>query len=570
MTNFVNKIWILLTPREKLFVLIIFIMMLISSVLELLGIGLIMPVIALLSRPELIEQNKYLHFAYTITNSTSHIGFLIKLCFLLIFLYFIKNAFLTFQCYLQTQFVLNKGASLANKLFSNYIHAPYKYHLKHNSGYLLGNINMVQEFAVNAIVPLLIIFTEFFVVSAIFIMLLYLSPITTICLIISALVIVTGIYFPLRNINYKLGKASQVEMLEINKCALQGIKVIKESKVRNAEDYFARKYKKHRSVYSKTIAQRVFLGNVPRFLIEILVVLLGFGTLLILIMNNNSLGNIILTISLFAASVIRLMPSMTRIQYNLAMLRQYSHSFNIFFDDIFNFETENKTNLNVPFQFKNTIVLNNISFAYENMKENVISSLNLTIEKNMSIALVGPTGCGKTTLADIILGLLKPSVGNLEVDNIDINNNLAGWQQIIGYVPQSIFLLDDTVRANVAFGVESKEIDDNRVKECLKLAQILCFIESLYDGINSVVGENGVRLSGGQRQRIGIARALYHKPQLIILDEATSSLDNDTEKAFIDALNMLKGKLTIIMIAHRLTTVENCDRIINMRNNKKT
>ena len=310
------------------------------------------------------------------------------------------------------------------------------------------------------------------------------------------------------------------------------------------------------------------LGNLPRFMIEAFIVSLGMGVLLLLVAMGKPLGSIILTLSLFAVSAIRLMPSMTRIHYNLTRIKQYTHGFNMLFKDISNFETEHKKSSPENIPFNSLIEIKNVSFAYENSKKMIFKDFSLTVKKNASVALVGPTGCGKTTMVDLILGLLKPKSGTIEVDGEKINNFLRTWQKKIGYVPQFIYLLDDTVKANVAFGEPADKIDDDRVSECLRLAQILDFVENLPDGIDHQIGENGIQLSGGQRQRIGIARALYINPEVLILDEATSSLDNDTEKAFIDALNNLKGTLTIIMIAHRLSTVENCDKIVKLAKNQ--
>jgi ABC-type multidrug transport system fused ATPase/permease subunit len=234
------------------------------------------------------------------------------------------------------------------------------------------------------------------------------------------------------------------------------------------------------------------------------------------------------------------------------------------FEDISGIKPEITSAGDSEIVFNREIRLDSVAFQYSGAEKPVIEDFTLDIPKNSSVAFVGPTGCGKTTLADLVTGLLKPTSGKVLVDGADIAGNLRSWRRKIGYVPQFIFLLDDTVRANVAFGVPESEFDDARVVECLKLAQIYDFVSELSNGIEHVVGENGIQLSGGQRQRIGIARALYNDPEVLILDEATSALDNETEQAFIDALRTLKGKLTMIMIAHRMTTVENCDDVVRL------
>jgi ABC-type multidrug transport system fused ATPase/permease subunit len=276
-------------------------------------------------------------------------------------------------------------------------------------------------------------------------------------------------------------------------------------------------------------------------------------------------GSILLTLTLLAVSLIRMMPSMSRIQYNLTTVRHNLHAFNNIYEDLKNLspviiESSDKE----PLCFKDKIEIKNVDFAYEGAEENIFTDFSLTIPFASSVAFVGTTGCGKTTLVDIILGLLKPIKGKILVDGRSIEENLPSWREKIGYVPQFIFLLDSSIAENVAWGVNRDKIDEQKIRKCLEKAQILDFVESLPDKLKTNVGENGVCLSGGQRQRIGIARALYRDPEVLVLDEATSALDNETENAFVEALDSLRGKLTIIMIAHRLTTIKNCDKIIRM------
>ena len=564
MLSILKKFWRNLSFRERVFSLFLIAMMCVSSLFEMLGIGLILPIVAVLAKPELMEQNRYLAMIYRIFNPSSHESFVVALCLALIALFVVKNLFLAFQCYIQTRFTLRKGAELANKMFSNYIHAPYRYHLNKNSGYLLGNVGLATTLSHCILFPFMLLCTEAAVVTVITATLLILAPWITLGLILAITLISLAIYYPLRRINYVLGRTMQHESLEINKFALQGLKAIKESKIRNTEDFFAAEHEVHRNAYNTVFAKLLFMGNLPRFMIEAMIVAAGLSTLVILIISGKAPGSVVLILTLFAASTIRLMPSLSRIHYNLTTIKQYSYSFGALFSDIENFDVETKKDLGHQMAFSKKISLKDIAFGYENQHTTVLEDFSLDIPRNSSVALVGATGCGKTTLVDIITGLLKPTRGSVEVDGANIEDNLAGWQRMIGYVPQFIFLLDDTVRANVAFGLPPDSIDDKKVSECLRLAQILEFVESLPEGINHQIGENGIQLSGGQRQRIGIARALYNNPQVLILDEATSSLDNDTEKAFVDALKTLHGKLTIIMIAHRLTTVENCDKIVKM------
>lgn len=532
--------------------------------LEIVGIGLIMPVIALLSKPELIEQNEYLKFAKKVINPSSDESFILILCSLIIVLFLFKNSFLALQNYIQAKFIFAKGTDLADQLFDNYINAPYTFHLTHNSGHLMGSLGLSASVCSSMLLPSMTLFTESLVVGFVLIMLLVMSPLVTLCLVFCIGVLLISIYFPFRNFNRQLGEGQRIESLEISKIRLQSLKAIKETKIRNVESFFRRKHCEHVRAQNNISANISFMGNLPRFLIEAMIVTLGVGTLIILILTGKALGSITLILSLFAVSLVRLMPSMSRIQYSLTTIR---HGLGVFYplqQELTLLDREEKISRKSVFTFNNHIEIKNLRFKYSDHTPEIFHDFNLKILKNSSVAFVGPTGCGKTTLVDIILGLLKPNHGMVLVDAVNIEENLPKWQKRIGYVPQFIFLLDDTVKANVAFGVPEDSINEKRVEECLEAAQILDFVKSLPKGFNNLVGDNGIRLSGGQRQRVGIARALYHQPEILILDEATSALDNDTEKAFVDALKVLHGIITIIIVAHRMTTVKNCDKIIEL------
>ena len=307
-----------------------------------------------------------------------------------------------------------------------------------------------------------------------------------------------------------------------------------------------------------------FSGQFPRLAFETLVVMLAMGLLAALTAAGVAAGTILLTAALLAMAMFRLLPAVSRVQYNLVRIRQGLCSFDTVFHDLTRLAPERRAETAPPLVFRRTLTVEHLTFRYEPGRAPVLQDFQAEVPYHASVALVGATGCGKTTLADLILGLLTPESGRIAVDGRDIRENLASWQKLVGYVPQNVYLVDGTIRENIAFGLLPEEIDDRRIAECLTLAQLETFIASLPDGTRTMVGEQGVRLSGGQRQRIGIARALYRRPEVLILDEATSALDVETEQAFIDALRTLKGKLTILMIAHRLSTIEHCDQVIRL------
>jgi ATP-binding cassette subfamily C protein len=313
-------------------------------------------------------------------------------------------------------------------------------------------------------------------------------------------------------------------------------------------------------------------SDLPRLLIEGLVmgsVLLVVGFMLLL---KQDMQTLIPTLGLFAMAAVRLMPSMNRILSGLTSARYYSASVNNIYHDLKELEnvpsSPNERVVSESFSFNQSIKLENISFRYHGAEKDSLKDVSLTILKGQSIAFVGPSGAGKTTIVDALLGLLEPGSGRVLVDGVNINTNLAGWQQKIGYIPQPIYLSDDTIKRNVAFGVEDDKIDDEQVWTALRAAQLEDFIVSLPDKLDTLVGEHGVRISGGQRQRIGIARALYHNPEILVLDEATAALDNETESEVTKAIEALSGTKTIIAIAHRLTTVRNFDCLFFMKDGK--
>jgi ATP-binding cassette subfamily C protein len=563
MLSLLNKIRYLLTRREKIFCALIVLMMIIGAGLEVLGIGLVMPVVALLTKPELIEQNKYIHFIYKILQPESNEQFIFTLCILLVVLYFGKNLFLLLMTYCQSKLIYGKAADLSVRLYKSYINAPYTFHLDHNSAGILNNINLIQQVSGGVLLPFLMLITESAVITGIFILLLWFSPSVTIVLAATTSLGVCLLYYPLKNYNYKLGRETRNHSRGIFQSVMQGMEGIKEIKVKHCEKGFIKSFAIHETKHCNSTMLQYFSGQFPRFLIEAFIVAFGMGFVVFFVEFEANSGSAILNISLLTVSLFRLMPSMSRVQYNLSKIRGALCTFDNIYNNITNLDQEQKNNAE-PIFFKQHIKLSNITFRYNKEQSNVISNISLEIPVRKSIAIVGATGCGKTTLVDIILGLLKPCTGMVLVDDRCIEENITSWRKLIGYVPQVIYLMDDSIKANVAFGNAEDDIDEQRVIECLKISQVYDFIEELPEGINTFVGEHGLRLSGGQRQRIGIARALYHNPQVLILDEATSALDNDTEKAFVDALNALKGKLTIIIIAHRMTTVENCDEVLKL------
>ena len=565
MRYLIFKIWKLLNGKERIAMTGLVLALTFGAGLELLGIGLVMPVIALLSKPELIDQNKYLNIIYNFISPDSQQQFMFILCFGVIGIYVFKNLFMLKLTGVMSKFITSKSARFASTLFYNYINAPYAYHLKHNSASLHKKLDMIEGIYVTVCQAMLIVAADVIVILGILIMLLYCSPITTLILSFVFVVVNFVLYMPFKRYNYNVGRKYFKYSQSITKYDLQALRGIKEVIVSNCQKNLYTPYSELQKKRAKVNSKRYVVGQIPRFFIETFVVAAGLGTLVVFISMGMAHGSILLTLTLLAVSMIRMMPSMSRIQYNITLVRHNLHAFNTMYADLEDLTPVDVGSANAaPLSFSSKIELKNIDFSYEGVKEKLFTDFSLTIPHASTVAFVGTTGCGKTTLVDVVLGLLKPTEGQILVDGRDIEENLPSWRQKIGYVPQFIFLMDSSVAENVAWGINKEDIDEQKVRECLKKAQLLDFVDGLPEKLQTNVGENGVTLSGGQRQRIGIARALYRNPEVLVLDEATSALDNDTENAFVKALDTLKGKLTIIMIAHRLTTIENCDKVIDL------
>ncbi len=566
MRQLLDKFRKLLTPADKFAALRLLAAMCVGAGLEVIGISVLMPVVAVLSKPELLTENRYLRFFYGHLNPGTMQGFLLVMCGIVIVFYLLKNAFLTWMTGQQSAFIYRKAESLARRLYANYINTAYPFHLRHNSSELLNNINQLEQIISGVLLPLLLILSELAVIAALTAVLLIFTPWSTLCAGTVLLLVAAALYWPLRKYSTRTGEIRYRAGQEIFQCIMQGIGGIKETKVNNCEAYFIRCHDAAQHRFCTAGLKLYFTGQLPRLFLESFIVMLAMAVIMVFVWCGTPSGTILLSVTLMAAALFRLLPSVSRIQYNFVRIRQSFSAFDAVFRDLTGLVPENTVPPESvpPVTFQHAIRFESVNFGYAPDQPPLFHRFSLEIPRLASVALVGTTGCGKSTLVDLMLGLLKPDAGKITVDGRDIEENLVSWRSLTGYVPQFIYLADGTIRENVAFGIPPEEIDDERVWECLKTAQLDGFAASLPGGLSAEIGERGTRLSGGQRQRIGIARALYRKPEVLILDEATSALDNETERAFVEALNALKGKMTLVMIAHRLSTVEKCDRIIRL------
>lgn len=563
-----------LTSQERKQAGILLLLITIMAIMEMVGVASILPFIAVLSNPSSIDTNliliKLFQFSKLFGIETKE-QFLLALGLAVFFILVISLLFKALTNFIQIKFVQRREYSIGKRLVEGYLHQPYSWFLHRNSADLGKTIlSEVSQVIQNGISPMIEMISRAMVATLLIFLLLLSNP---------TLALISGLflggaysifYMFTRTYVSRIGKERLKSNEERFIAISEAFNAAKEIKVRGLEKKYVKKFSSSASVYARNQALVLIIAQLPRFIFEII----AFGGILIillfLISETGSLNNSLPTISLFIFACYRLMPALQQIYVSFTKVNYIKPSLNKLYYDVINLKNYDNFQDTSHLKFNKSIVLNNIYFDYPNSSRTTLKDINLTIHAKSTIGLIGTTGSGKTTTIDIILGLLFPQKGNIEIDSqIITNKNIRSWQKIIGYVPQQIYLSDDTIISNIAFGIDQEDIDYQAVIRASKIANLHKFVtEELDDQYNTRIGERGIRLSGGQRQRIGIARALYHKPQLLILDEATSSLDNLTEQVVMDAVNNLHKDITIILVAHRLNTVKNCDMIYKFEKGK--
>ena len=562
-----KKLLFLLSAHERSRAGLLLIMIIIMSLLDMIGVASILPFIAVLTNPNLIETNNILNLVFQISNSfgvQTNQEFLIFLGALAFLMLITSLTFKSFFVFIQTRFIFMREFSIGKRLVEGYLHQPYSWFLSHHSADLGKTIlSEVSKVIVNGIKPLIELIGKGVLVIFIIALLIIVDPKLIFVVVLSLGCAYLLIFYSVRNYLTKIGdkrlKSNQSRFTAVS----EAFGAAKEVKVGSLEKFFINKFSNSSQTYSKTQALSIVIGQLPRYILESI----AFGGIILLIIykmsQNDNFNNSLPIISLYVLAGYRLMPALQQIYSSFTQLTFAGPSINKLYSDLNNLKAYEKDQGQNNLTFNKAITLNHVDYNYPNTSRTALKDINLSIPLNSIVGLIGPTGCGKTTTVDIILGLLEPKNGTLEVDGkVITEQNSKAWQRLIGYVPQQIYLSDDTIMANIAFGVEYKDIDQDMIKQVSKIANLHDFvIEELPKQYQTIVGERGIRLSGGQRQRIGIARALYHNPKVLILDEATSALDNQTEEAVMKSINNISKDITIILIAHRLNTVENCDII---------
>lgn len=564
----------ILPPRQKQVIGILFVMMLIGAALETISTSMILPIISAATSEDAIPGNKYMRAVYNFLGVDSTNQFLTVLVIALVILYVFKNVYLFFMYYLQYRFVYNGQYNASRALFKEYVNRPYEYFLDASTSKVIRNIVSDVNGTYNLILTYLQLCTEGIVFVALFALSLIASPVMTIIMAIfigAVLLVNKKILGPIQR---RFGHEVRTNSANVTKWLLQAMDGMKETKVLNREKYFVDQYEGSAGRLNMIQRQQQTISNLPRLLVET-VIMCGILSMVAMFLSsgdNIGLGSTFGQLALLATVAIRIMPSSNRIITAINNIAYYEPSLNAvehIIEHAYEIDTEHMyTSYERPasIPFTKEVRFENVTYRYPNTDVDILKDANLTIPLGKSIGLIGPSGAGKSTTVDVLLGLLEPASGKVTVDGFDISENLPGWYNNIGYVPQMMFMLDDSILHNVAYGVPDDQIDIDRVWEVLKEAQIDDYVRSIPEGLNSSIGERGIRISGGQRQRIGIARALYNDPDIMIFDEATSALDNDTEKAIMEAIESLHGRKTLVIVAHRLSTIHNCDAVYKVDN----
>ena len=563
--NIAFKFFYLLSPKQKKELLLVFSLLFIGTLMEMVGIGVLVPLFSLFSG---VKDFKYIDYLVGSKDLSSE-GRILYLISVIVLFYFIKFLFLIFLSWKQSSFISNLALKLTSDLFKGYLHQPYLFHIQNNSSILLRNLQSELGQFTTYIQAAVLLILELMTIIGIGSVLVYNQPLAAF---ISAFFLLIVLYFFNKFTKNKIlawGNIRQYQAEKITKHFIQGLSGIKEIKFFQKETFFFNEVEEILKVNANISSKYLTIGQIPRYFLEFMALLGIFIIVIVMQIKGLNSQSIFPILGLYLAASFRIIPSINRILNSIQTMKYLNPVIDVLYNE---FKSINnifdKSIQSQVISFNREIKFDKICFKYPDTKINVINDFTISINKGQTIGIIGQSGSGKSTLIDILLGLYQPESGQILVDEIDINKNIRNWQKKIGYVPQNVFLLDDTIKANVAFGIDKNLIDDIAVNNALKSAQLSIFIDSISDGVNAIVGEKGVKISGGQKQRIGIARALYFNPEILVLDEATSALDNENESNFMNTILMLKKSKTIFIVAHRLSTLKSCDIIFEISNGK--
>lgn len=574
----IKQVYEILDKSDRRQVVIVFINIFISAMLETLSVGSIVPFVGAIMSPEILRENQYIEMLCRITGINSDVELLAILGGGLIGVFLLKNVYLIFSSYMQIKFRYCIQEKLSVRMLNSYLKRPYSYFINVNSSEIIRGIGCDVGCVKDMIESLLMLLTQFTTILMISIYLFIMDSVMTIGVLVTSCICVILITIIFRKRVKELGVIQREANASVSKYAYEIITGVKEILVMQRQTKFADLYKREYSKTRKSNVAYATISSCPSKVIETVYVAGLVIFICIRIVIGLDANTFVPQLSAFALGGMKMLPSISAVSAQITAMAFLKPGVNAAYaniKEVEKYEAEKKIYISQRENDKRCAVdefrmikINDLCWSYNDNSPLILDKLSLCIERGESIAFIGESGSGKTTLVDIILGLFKPQIGGVTLDGVDIYSIPQRWSKMIAYVQQSIFLVDDTIKHNIAFGIPDDEIDENRVWEALEQAQMKDYVLNKPEGINTVVGERGVKFSGGQRQRIAIARALYNNPEILILDEATAALDNETEEAVLESIEALQGKKTLIIVAHRLTTIRNCDKIYEIKDGK--
>ncbi|SDA43035.1 ABC-type multidrug transport system, ATPase and permease component [Butyrivibrio sp. INlla18] len=578
MRKIYKKVMRLLDAKQKRQMVGIVFMMLIGGVLESLGIALIVPIMKVVVSPEKVQESKYLSFIYNGLNltSTTQLAAIIMVALILVFV--VKNVFLYFLNVVQLRFVYTNQFATSRRMMINFMQRPYEYYLNADTSVIQRNITSDVNNMYGLILSSLQLISEVIVFTCLVAFLVSTDAEMTLSIALLLVVVLLVIKYFIKPVMVKAGQENQDYYSGLYKWIDESVTGIKEIKIANKENYFINGYADCGAGYVNAVQKYNLYNSTPRLLIETIAIAGMIGYMLVVMARGTDLTDLVPQLTVLAAAASRLLPSANRINNYLTSIAYFEPFLMNVSDNLqseihdgnisYNSDDYRKKSQVEKLPVTKSILMKDITYKYPGTDKLILDKADMEVPVGKSVGIVGTSGAGKTTIVDVMLGLLKPESGNILADGVDVMEHYPEWLKNIGYIPQTIFMIDSTIRKNVAFGYPDEEIDDARVWNALKEASLDEFVRSLPEGLDTKIGERGIRLSGGQKQRIGIARALFEDPEVLVLDEATSALDNETEAAIMESINNLHGKKTLVIIAHRLQTIEKCDMVYSIKDGK--
>lgn len=577
MIEILKKLLFLFPATDKWKLVGLLVLMLIGSLLEVVGIGMIPVFISIVANPDRVLELEAIRPILDFLNIEDAEQLLVFGGIALVLTFLVKNSYMIGFHYIKAVFLYNRYANLSGRLFHGYMNSPYSFMLTKNSSEILRNVAQETGFVINNVItPYLKLAMDIVLILATFILLFLVNPLITLAAILSFGLAGGGFLRMIRGKSQRYGRKSHAERMVMIQAVNEGVGGLKDIRVLQRAGWFLQRFNGSVSRYARALIFRYMTRHSTKPVLETVAVA---GMLLVALglhWQGRSLDTIIPLLALFGAAAMRLLPAIREIVEAVNSLRFYGHSVHAIHDELRRLEEMGKVPASLiqddgeVFEFKRDIQFQSVHFSYSDPSCPAITNLSLQILKGKTVGLIGPSGSGKTTIVDLLLGILEPQQGEVLVDGVNIRDVPKAWLRNVGYIPQFIFLTDNTLKRNIAFGLQDQEIDEGRLASAIEAAQLSETVNALPDGLETVVGERGVRFSGGQRQRIGIARALYGNPNVLIMDEATSALDSETEREVLQSIEKLKGERTIIMISHRMSTVENSDTIFLINEGRVT